>query len=201
MPEFFVGGINDDGTGNFANLLPQSFRETLAPLVDAFSAAQHSSQFYPSFSMQHMYYTRTGLDIMPIAGGAGANASRPVRLHSPCTKKAVIWEASRIGMRPVLPHPDTSETNPNEVLLKMLIIPHTPQLQPGGRVYLFAAEGCFIYGCFNALTIDDAHYAGASPCSMDQAEYLKLEGYQFSKELMLSKPPTDFDADLVKEVP
>lgn len=204
MPEFFkrkqdpepddVEFADDEG-----GLLDEA--ELEAEARDYYTPAQKSAQFYTDYVVRHLRFWDSGVEMVPVAGPANqAIHARPVRRHAPVEKLVVFWQAERLGLRPVLPHWDLSETNPNAVLLRMFFVTTAPVLVPGGQVYPWRVEGIYVYGFFAPLTEGDPMYAGCTPVCMDAAENLKVEGYQFSRSLLYSKPPQDYDADAAKAI-
>lgn len=203
MADFFLGPKQ----GDKANSEPKNLKELQAAEnfseqpSDLYSNAQRENTFYPHYDIMSAIYTETGIQMMKVAAATGF--ARPVRLNAPYSVKVVIWNAERIGLRPVLPaweKKDGTPLNGNEVLLKMIIVPHVPKLVPGGEMYYFKCEGVYVFGLCAALRAGDSFWAGCTPCAVDAADALKTEGYQFSEDILASLVPQDYIEESVKTI-
>lgn len=193
-PDFTSGPHLVDIQASEGESLPEEMK-------DYFTPPQRSAQFYTDYVVQHLYFWEGGIDMMAVAGAAGqAVHARPVRRHAPIQKLAVFWQAQRIAKRPVLPHWDLSETNPNAVLLKMFFITTAPKPMPGGRLYAWTCEGLYLYGLYAPLKEGDALWSGCTPVGADWSDNLRTEGYQFSKDILRSLPPADYDENAAKAI-
>lgn len=148
-----------------------------------YSAEQQSGAFYEGFQFQTFYLTETGTLPARTAGPMGY-PSRILHCHSGGTVKITCWATSRLMQKPILPHWDTG--NPDEFLRKMLIIPYSPILLPGGENFQWAVEGVYIWDLRVAVDIDqdDPLVAGKTPMYDPTAAALQKEGYTFSKTLL-----------------
>jgi hypothetical protein len=153
------------------------------------SGEQDGREFYTTYKIKVFYCLDTGLVMGKPAGLPGAGASI-MRIHAPVGKKFVYWRAERLGQKPVLPHPDAG--NANEVLQKAIVSPGEPVLQPGGNVVHYSAEGWYVYLQYKPLADGDTHAVPATPLMDLTAEDLNAKGFEFSRDILKSKPPAAF---------
>jgi hypothetical protein len=154
-----------------------------------FSQEQASPGFYPNYEVRAYYLGATGLKQMPVAGVLGST-TRNVRASAPYAKKLVMWKAHRVMTKPTLPHYDSG--NLNETLAWFFIVPHAPVLLPGGENYSFVVEGLYLYYLSNVPCLTDDFYSGVMPLYTAVAEDLKIQGYEFSRDLLRTLPPAPY---------
>ncbi len=160
-----------------------------------YSSAQASPAFYPGYRIETMYLGETGILQAPVAGPFGTPAAL-LRKHGGFTQKVVVWEAWRYVEKPLLPHPDGG--NPNEVLAKFLIMPGSAVLLPGGQNYFYRCGGYYLYYLFATPIVGtDDFYSGATPLFNTTAEQLKMQGFQFNKDLLKSNPPQSYQGGFI----
>ena len=175
----------DRGAGAFLNPDAVVGGQDAAP----YSADQSGPGFYPDFVTRSVYLGNTGLLQTPVAGPLGTSA-RVVRRSAPYAQRVVYWKAQRLVSKPTLPHWDTS--NANEVLAAFVIAPHEPVLLAGGENYYFVVEGLYRYFLYAVPCMTDDFYACVTALFTATAEDMKVQGYQFSRELLRSKPPAKY---------
>ncbi len=183
-----IFSLTDEGyTTDLVSGLPDD--RLILDAGDRTSDEQASASFYPVFQIQTWIVGDVGLMQMPVAGALGSPA-RVVRKSAPFTKKIVYWKAQRLGEKPTLPHWDTG--NSNEVLARFLFCPMAPYNLLGGSQFLWICEGLYIYWLSNTPCFTDDFYTGIMPLYDATVEELKIQGYEFSRELLTSRPPAAY---------
>ena len=132
---------------------------------------EHTSRgAFTDYSVNTRYETETGVHMTPVTGppdnGDYVSPQRQgevpdarfLTLHLPATRRIVEWEAERVGSKPLLPAPKSSD--PNLVLIEM---PHVTasalHLAPDGITPVWRASGRYVYGLRKYATFGDKDLA------------------------------------------
>lgn len=182
----FVG--KDTDTGNpFLDLLANGAigGQTDSLTKPLFAQVQGTSSFNFDYDVRTFYQTEYGVAVMPIAATSGP--ARPIRVHAPYMTKIIAWEVYRYGTykeRPVLPHWNTAD--PNDVLIRSLIICTAPKLQYGAVKMLWHCAGFYEYLCYAAMIDGDIRQVAALPIATLTAQQLNAQGYTFDQNILAS---------------
>lgn len=139
-----------------------------APATPGFRLPLFSSEHYQvpygTYAIRTRYIYRSGKIQVPVAGPAPADSSeetsRVLRLHKPVIQKVVEYEATRSGLPPLVPNPETS--NPNEELLEADIDVLAPPLGTGGERN-YKISGLYTYALKKPVWVQDGLGMGTLP--------------------------------------
>lgn len=144
--EFFIG--NQAAAGAPA---PGS-QQVQTPATDPGNSAP-----WRGYTCTTQYDYDSGLLQGPNAGDSSISCTI-VKVHNPIGQKIVRYSATRNGVQPLVPAPES--TDPNCVLLLARVIPEQPYLDPGARTFIYHVEATYVYALLEPVTAADGFPVG-----------------------------------------
>lgn len=158
---------------------------TLPPSTFRVSAAQSEGGPFTQYLIESYYDWASGYFPSPV--GAEAAPQLTLKLHAPCEIHVIAWTAERIGAKPILPHWDISDSNPNEVLIKRRIYPSCPARAMDGN-QIWRAAGVYTYALKAPIGDGATFFTGATPDTTFTPEELMLGQELFDRNILRSSP-------------
>jgi hypothetical protein len=141
---------------------------------------------HTTYVVSKKYSGNMGLIQVPVAGpdldGGQRRASEMIKVAAPATRMVVEWLASRLGLQPILPHPDTYD--PNEVLQDWEIEILNPTFDEAGSIHKFTVRGRYTYALVRPVWILDGLPSSAPPTDVTPLAMNALQPSQFRRGII-----------------